>query len=141
MEPNFHNGEYLIINEIEYRFESPERGDVIVFKYPKNPNEYYIKRIIGLPGEKVQIKGGQVTIFDKNNLSGFALEEDKYLPGGRVTRGDVSIVLGEDEYFVLGDNRSASSDSRVWGVLPKQNIIGKSWIRAFPFSRFAIFQQ
>lgn len=133
MTPNFDNGEYLVINEINYRFESPQRGQVIIFKYPLNPSQYYIKRIIGLPGETIEIKDGQVFIQDA------LLDESGYLPEGRVTSGNLKVVLGQEEYFVLGDNRSASSDSRQWGILPRENIIGFVWIRAWPFGEFEVF--
>ncbi len=138
MEPNFSSGEYLIVSEIEYRLQEPERGDVIVFKYPKNPKEYYIKRIVGLPGEKIEIKGGKIAIFNAQHPNGIVLEEE-YLPNGRITRGDIKEELGEDEYFVLGDNRGASSDSRMWGTLQEEMIVGRAWIRAYPFSEFTIF--
>lgn len=139
MEPNFKSGEYLIINEIEYRFSQPQRGDVIVFKYPKDPSEYYIKRIVGLPGEKIEIKGGQVTIYNGQYPQGLSLDEE-YLPKGNITRGDVIAQLSKDEYYVLGDNRGSSSDSRIWGTLSRHYIIGKTWIRAFPFDKFTLFK-
>jgi signal peptidase I len=133
MLPNFDNGEYLVINEIGYRFETPQRGQVIIFKYPLNPSQYYIKRIIGLPGETVEIKNGRVFI------QGAVLDESDYLPEGRATSGNLKVELGQKEYFVLGDNRSASSDSRQWGILPRENIIGFVWIRAWPFDTFEVF--
>ena len=133
MMPNFDNGEYLVINEINYRFESPQRGQVIIFKYPLNPSQYYIKRIVGLPGETVEIKDSRVFV------QGAALDESVYLPEGRVTLGNLKVELGQEEYFVLGDNRSASSDSRQWGILPRENIIGFVWIRAWPFDAFEVF--
>lgn len=139
MEPNFHNGEYLIVDEISYRFEPVGRGDVIVFKYPYNNKDYYIKRVIGLPGEKVEISNGKVTIFNNENLQGFVLNETKYLPAGLETGGDKSVTLGTEEYFVLGDNRSASSDSRVWGNLERQFIVGRTWVRAWPPDQFSVF--
>jgi signal peptidase I len=138
MEPNFSSGEYLIVSEIEYRLGDPERGDVIIFKYPKDPSEYYIKRIVGLPGEKVKIQGGKITIFNAQHPNGMILEEE-YLPGGRITRGNTEENLKEDEYFVLGDNRGASSDSRNWGTLSEKLIIGRAWIRVYPFNEFTVF--
>ncbi|MBU3934812.1 signal peptidase I [Patescibacteria group bacterium] len=134
MIPNFSSGDYLIIDEISYRLSSPQRGDVIVFKYPKNPSHRFIKRIIGLPGETVEIQDGRITIYNKENQAQ-VLDEEIYLPGAENnTYGSLHVVLGESEYFVLGDNRSYSSDSRSWGPLPAENIIGKVFIRVFPLS-------
>ncbi len=139
MEPNFDDGQYLVINEIGYRFNDPDRGDVIVFKYPLDPSQYYIKRVIGLPGEKIEIKDDLVFIYNLEFPQGKILEESYYLPEGRITRGSLNVKLGDDEYFVLGDNRSASSDSRQWGALPRDNIIGRVWLRAWPFDSAKIF--
>lgn len=138
MVPNFHNREYLIINKLEYRTGDPERGDVIVFKYPKDTSQYFIKRVIGLPGEKVKIEGGKVLIYNSEHPEGQTLSEP-YLSNQNVTFGkDDLIQLGTSEYFVLGDNRLASSDSRVWGILPKRDIVGKAWLRVFPLNAFGI---
>jgi len=134
MEPNFSNGQYLVIDELSYRFEDPARGDVIVFKYPLNPSNYFIKRIIGLPGEEVRIRDGQVFIYDTDSSQEVALDESSYLPGETFTLGQVSFSLGEQEYFVLGDNRQSSSDSRRWGALPQDDIVGRVWLRAWPFN-------
>ncbi len=138
MVPNFHNKEYLVIDKVTYRFGEPERGDVIVFKYPKDTSQYFIKRIIGLPGERVQIDDGKVVIFNSEHPDGITITEP-YLPGNDATFGKTDIVsLGSGEYYVLGDNRLASSDSRVWGVLPERNIVGRAWLRAFPISEFGL---
>ena len=137
MEPNFYNGEYLIINEISYRFESPQRGDIIVFKYPGNPSQRYIKRIIGLPGETIEVKRNQIKIFPGGSAEPKILDESKYLPEGLVTTGDLKTALGINEYFVLGDNRLFSSDSRYWGTLSRENIIGKVAVRLWPFAALA----
>jgi signal peptidase I len=133
MEPNYHSTDYLIIDELSYRFNEPKRGDVIVFKYPKNPNFKYIKRVIGFPGETVEIKDAKVYITSNNTTS---VLNESYLPEESITawiRGATygPITLGANEYFVLGDNRNYSADSRTWGTLPKDNIIGKV---AFTFS-------
>ena len=134
MVPNFHNKEYLVVDKISYRFNEPARGDVIVFKYPKDTSQYFIKRIIGLPGEKVQIDDGKVKIFNSEHPDGSVITEP-YLSSNDSTFGKDDIVtLGSGEYFVLGDNRLASSDSRVWGILPENNIVGHAWFRAFPLS-------
>ena len=131
MEPNFQDGNYLIIDEISYRWNSPERGEVIVFRYPYNPTQRYIKRIIGLPGETVEVKDNRVTIIDKNGKEQ-VLNEDTYLPLDDLTIGNSKTTLKDNEFFVLGDNRLSSSDSRVWGVLPRDNIIGRVLFRLWP---------
>lgn len=140
MEPTFYTGQYLIINELSYHLGNPQRGDVIVFKYPKDTSQYFIKRVIGLPGETVKIENNQVIITNKDNPKGFALKED-YLPAGDNTfpYGNNTVTLGSGEYFVLGDNRLASSDSRFWGPVPSNDIIGKVFVRAFPFQEFKKF--
>ncbi len=136
MLPNFHNRDYLIVNRITYTRSLPKRGDVIVMKYPKDNRQYFIKRIIGLPGESVSLENGQVKIRNANNPTGFVLEEN-YLPKDTPTLGKPGpTTLGSEEYFVLGDNRTASSDSRLWGILPKSDIVGKAWLRVFPFKDF-----
>ena len=138
MEPTFDDGQYLIIDEISYRIETPERGEVIVFKYPHDPSQYYIKRIIGLPDETIEIVGGGIIIYNSENPNGQVLTE-KYLPKDLKTVGDTKVSLKSDEYFVLGDNRSASSDSRRWGPLDKDYIIGRAWIRVWPFDTAKVF--
>lgn len=120
MEPNFHNGDYLIIDEISYRFQDPERYEVVVFRYPNDPSQRYIKRVVGLPGETVEVQDGKVII-----------DEDQYLAGEN-TQGSLKVQLGDNEYFVLGDNRQFSSDSRIWGSLPRKDIIGRVFLRVFP---------
>ncbi len=132
MEPNFDDNQYLIIDEISYRLREPARGEVIVFKYPVDPTQYYIKRVIGLPGETVEIVDGQVKIFNSVHPLGFVLDESKYLAPSVATYGGSKMTLGPGEYFVLGDNRSASYDSRRWGILPGKNITGRVWLRAWP---------
>lgn len=138
MEPNFENGEYLLVDELSYYFKSVGRGEVVVFHYPLDTSKYYIKRVIGLPEETVEIKNSQVTIYNDGYPNGFALNES-YLPKSLTTDGQIKEKLGKDEYFVLGDNRPVSYDSRRWGVLPKNDIVGRVWVRAWPFSRVAIF--
>ncbi len=138
MEPNFNSGNYLIVDEVTYRFRSPERGETIVFKYPNNPSVYYIKRIVGLPGEKVEIKSGSVYISNKENPNGFLFEED-YLPPGLKTSGNALKELNNNEYFVLGDNRNYSYDSRSWGKLDKKFIIGIARLRLLPVNKVQAF--
>ena len=135
MEPNFHNGDYLIIDEISYRFSEPKRGEVIVFKYPQDPSQRYIKRIIGLPGEVIEIRSGDV--FIQKGARQYVLDEADYLSQIDQTSGNIKISLDEEEYFVLGDNRSSSSDSRRWGAVSEDEIIGKALLRMWPISAFA----
>ena len=134
MEPNFYPKDYLIVDEISYRFREPKRGEVIVFKYPANPKLKYLKRIIGLPGEEITIENGVVKI------NGRILDESAYLPPHIQTSGFISIKLGKDEYFVMGDNRDFSSDSRRWGPLPRKLIIGRAILRLFPFNGIKIVE-
>ena len=133
MEPNFENGDYLIVDELSYWLREPQRGEVVVFKYPRNPSQRYIKRIIGLPGETVEIKNGRILV------SGKVLDESVYLPEDILTdgKGFTKITLGKDQYFVLGDNRTFSSDSRLWGVLEKDKIIGRAYFRLWPVAALA----
>jgi signal peptidase I len=136
MEPNFYDHEYLIIDEISYRFNEPQRGDIVVFKYPKDIKQYFIKRVIGLPGDKVKIQDNAVYV------NGNKLEETYLLTGTETVlpvRGYGEVILGEDEYFLLGDNRGQSLDSRIFGLVRKDLIVGRTWIRGWPFSRFTIF--
>ena len=139
MEPTFQNSDYLIIDEISYRFREPERGEVVVFKYPKNPSQRFIKRIIGLPGETVEIADGKVIIIkdDKTQI----LDESSYLPESLNTPGNLQTVLAENEYFVLGDNRRLSADSRSWGPLFRENIIGRVFFRAWPITALALIKE
>ena len=136
MEPNFYDHEYLIIDEISYRFNAPQRGDIVVFKYPKDEKQFFIKRVIGLPGEHVQVHDDGVYI------NGTRLNET-YLPAGIDTvlplRGYGDITLGSDEYFLLGDNRTESLDSRIFGPVKRDLLIGRTWVRGWPFSRITVF--
>ncbi len=129
MDPTFHNGQYLIVDELTYHFKAPERGSVLIFRYPKDPSKYFIKRIIGLPGETVSLNQGEVTIINSEHPEGFKLLE----PYVKFEKIDTkTYTLGTGEYFVMGDNRYGSSDSRVWGAVPKENIIGRPIIRFWP---------
>jgi len=142
MEPNFHDREYLIIDELSYRFHEPSRGQVIVFRYPRNPQEYFIKRVVGLPGEQVQIKDGKVIVYNESNPDGLTLSE-KYLPSDLMTfsQDDTKINVGSDEYYVLGDNRGASKDSRYFGTVNKSFVTGKVLFRGWPVDEITVFNQ
>ncbi len=124
MEPNFHDGQFLLVNKIIYMFHPAERGDVVIFRYPNNPSRDFIKRIIGLPGDKLEIVNGRVII------NGDLLNETYPLNAGTYSYGPTTV--GPGEYFVLGDNRNNSSDSHSWGLLPAKDIIGKAWVSYWP---------
>lgn len=136
MEPNFENREYLIIDEASYYLREPKRGEVVVFRYPLDRRQYFIKRIIGLPGERVEIQNGRVHIINAQYPDGFVLEEPYLVPPDRFTRPDMISTLGDNEYFVMGDNRDFSSDSRLWGPLGKHLIVGRTLLRVWPFADF-----
>lgn len=141
MEPSFYDHEYLIIDEITYRFREPERGEIVVFKYPKRPSEYYIKRVIGLPGETVEISDGSVFVYTADTNRKVQLEE-QYLPEGidTINNGDYNkVTLGADEYFVLGDNRNHSKDSRSFGAVKDSFIVGRVLFRGWPLDRLGTF--
>lgn len=140
MEPNFHDGEYILTNKFEYRFEAPKRGDVIVFKSPQNPDIDFIKRIIGLPGDHIRLENNRFYI------NGQILEETYLAPTlytyyGSYLREGQEIIVPEEDYFVSGDNRPRSSDSREWGPIHRSSIIGKSQLRYWPFDRFGLISK
>ncbi len=143
MVPNFHDRDYLVVDRWTYRFNQPKRGEVIVFKYPKDTSQYFIKRVIGLPGETVSLSQGHVVVYNQEHPEGWVLREN-YLPSQIETLGIVGgsgrLTLGEDQYFVLGDNRMASSDSRVWGILPKSDIVGRVFLRVLPVNQFGVIR-
>jgi signal peptidase I len=130
MESTFHSGEYLIVDQMSYYFHQPTRGEVVIFKYPRDPSKFFIKRVIGTPGDTVTIENGIVTITNEANPDGFILEEPYAEPMPPAPK--LSETLGEREYFVMGDNRDESSDSRTWGVLQQEKIVGRAWARLFP---------
>lgn len=138
MEPNFYEREYLIIDELSYRFRLPQRGEVIVFRYPENPKEYFLKRIVGLPGERVKVAEGEVVIYNTVHPEGIRLNE-AYLPKDPQTIGEKTTILGPEQYFVLGDNRPNSYDSRRFGPIDRSAIVGRAWLRGWPFSRAQVF--
>jgi len=134
MEPNFEDGDYLLVDELSYRFSFPERGDVIIFRYPNDPSQFFIKRIIGLPSETIEIKDNTVKIYNKDIPEGFVLDEN-YLASGQTTLGNFVTKIDDNEYFVLGDNRFQSSDSRRWGMVNKSLITGRAFLRPWPFTK------
>ena len=130
MEPNFHSGEYVIVDRWHYLFGRPERGDPVVLRFPGDPEHTkYIKRIIGLPGDKVTIQNDAVFINDRQL-------EEPYLAPGTQTYPVMTKQLGSEDYFLMGDNRLNSSDSRIWGVCPKRDLIGKPWYVLWPLQLF-----
>lgn len=131
MQPSFATGDYLIIDQLSYQLNEPERQDVVVFRYPEEPDKFFIKRIIGLPGETVTVTPTSVNIANEEHPEGFTLDEP-YLRTNSRNAETTSLTLGEDEYFVLGDNRDSSSDSRIWGALPDQFLIGRAYLRLLP---------
>lgn len=137
MEDTFNHQDYLIVDRVSYRFENPARGDVIIFRYPQDPSKYFIKRIIGLPGETIKIDSSHVIINNAEHPEGFTLDE----PYAQITRplGSLAQELGAEEYFVMGDNRDASSDSRVWGTLEESKIVGRALLRLFPLTEVGLF--
>lgn len=135
MEETFQSGEYLIVDQLSYRFHEPERGDVVIFRYPKDPSKFFIKRVIGLPGETITIDGNQVTISNDETPTSFVLDEP-YINTMDIP-SNLTEELGDREYFVMGDNRDQSSDSRAWGVLQEERIIGRAYLRLFPPQNFS----
>ena len=138
MSPNFSNGDYVLVDELTYRIRPPERGEVVVFHDPEDYGTYFIKRVIGLPGEKVTIASDTVTIYGASRPAGFTLDES-YLPQGTLTTGTESYTLSSSTYLMLGDNRPESYDSRSWGPLPAQNIVGLVRIRLWPLDAITAF--
>ena len=135
MVPTFDNANYLIVDKISYRISDPKREDVIIFRYPKDETKFFIKRIIGLPNEIVEIKGSVVTITNAEHKDGFTL----YEPYIKNTSNNVTYFkLKNDEYFVMGDNRRSSSDSRYWGPVKKNLLIGKAFLRLLPINKIDV---
>ena len=135
MEPNFYEKDYLIIDELSYRFREPKRGEVVVFEAP-NGSDYYLKRVIGLPGERIKVENNRVIIYNEANPQGLVLDEI-YLEDQ--TLGTVMLALGSDEYYVLGDNRDSSYDSRRFGPISREALVGRAWLRGWPPTRIGTF--
>lgn len=136
MDPTFKDSDYLIVDQISKRFEDPKRDQVLIIIYPKDTSKFFIKRLIGLPGDTVEIKNGEVTIYNKENKDGLKLNEP-YIVYGKDE--NFSTTLKEDEYFVMGDNRAGSFDSRYWGPLSKNYIMGRPFIRLYPFNKIGVW--
>jgi signal peptidase I len=135
MFPTLHNGEYLIVDEATKYIGEYHRGDVVIIRYPNDPSKYFIKRVIGLPGETVTVESGIVSITSPSQKTPLVLNE----PYVKNTKDDSSVrTLSNEEYFVMGDNRAQSSDSRVWGPVPTKLMDGKAFLRLFPFSKIAL---
>jgi signal peptidase I len=137
MEPNFHNGEYILTNKIQYKLQDPVRGDVVIFKSPTNKEIDYIKRIIGVPGDTVELKNNAFYVNGQKVEEPY-LEKGVYIFGGSYLKENQSIVVPPGEYFVSGDNRPHSSDSREFGTIPKEDFIGKALLRYWPFDQFLV---
>lgn len=125
MEPSFDDGEYLIVDKLTYRFTSPDRGDVVVLNSPEIPSRLLIKRIVGMPGDTVEIRGGEIYI------NGYKLEETP-IEFARIPYRDSLTKVPQGEYFVVGDNRTATSGSHIFGPVPRENIVGKTWLSYWP---------
>lgn len=136
MVPTFQNGDYLIVDKISYELGSPKRDDVVVFRYPNDTTKFFIKRVIGLPGETVDIKGSNVTIINATHPNGFTLSEPFVK---NLSNNDLHFVLTNNQYFVMGDNRVASSDSRYWGPVSKNLFVGEVFSRLLPINNINIW--
>ena len=136
MESTFNDGDYVLIDGISYRLSEPQRGEIIVFKFSTGNSQFFIKRILGLPGETVEIKNNKVIIFNDEHPEGIILDERSYLSSDQRTVGELKVKLGSEEYFVMGDNRLQSFDSRRWGAVSRSTITGRVIFRAWPVDNF-----
>lgn len=136
MEPTFYTNQYLIVDQLTYEISKPKRGEVIIFRYPLIPSRFFIKRVIALPGETIKITNSKVEIKEVGSDS-FTTLEEPYVEFPKESFGETT--LAEDEYFVMGDNRMASLDSRSWGPLKESFIVGRAFVRLFPLSKIDIF--
>lgn len=136
MAPTFEQNEYVVIDKISYRFVEPQRGDIIIFRYPLDSSQFFIKRIVGLPGEEVSIQGGVITVTGGDGVA--HILDEPYRSSSMKNRSSVT-KLADDEYFVLGDNRLASADSREWGPLQKKFIVGRALVALFPLRDASLY--
>lgn len=139
MFPTFHDGDYILTDKVSYKVGEPSRGDVIVLKNPNDESQDFIKRIIGMPGDTIELKQGYIYL-DGQRLTEIYLPQETSTAGGRFLTENSLIKVGTNQYFVIGDNRDHSSDSREWGTVPKEKIIGKTFFRYFPPQRFGLFK-
>jgi signal peptidase I len=139
MEPTFHNKEFILTNKIEYKFREPKRGDVVIFKSPRNKDIDYIKRIIGVPGDRVELKAGSYHVNGQQLFEPY-LAPNTYTAGGNYLRDEGGIIVPGGRYFVSGDNRGHSSDSREFGPVPMGDFIGKAFLRYWPLSQAGVIQ-
>lgn len=138
MEPNFRENDYLIIDELSFKLREPQRGEAVVLRSPFEKNYFFIKRIIGLPGETISVKNGEVWIYSQDYPQGKVLDE-VYLESNEMTDGNLEVKIGPDQYFVMGDNRRYSYDSRRWGLLNQSDLIGRVWLRLWPINATTVF--
>ena len=144
MEPTYFDHEYLIIDEISYRFHEPQRGEVVVLHPPTDPGKYFIKRVVAMPNETIEIIQGKVKIFNTAHPTGWTLDETSYFDLSELSKSEQEmmsmrpVTLGENEYFVMGDNRRASFDSRYFGPITRDELIGRAWIRGWPVNRWGV---
>jgi len=131
MSPTFETGQYIVVDQLTYHLTDPSRGDVIVFRFPQDTSKFFIKRVVGLPGETIQISGEKITILKKDGSE--VILDEPYIKLRKDSFTETK--LNDDEYFVMGDNRSASLDSRIWGPLGEEYIIGRAYIRLLPASK------
>ncbi|MDR3571573.1 MAG: signal peptidase I [Candidatus Pacebacteria bacterium] len=141
MLPTFQNWNYLIVDRVTYDFSAPQRGDVVVLALPEDTSRDLIKRVIGLPGDTVVISGTKptITVYNEQNKNGFVIDEPYIDPANYGGPTNITVTLGANQYYVLGDNRDVSADSRTWGVLPRQDIVGRVLLRLYPFNEIGIF--
>ena len=142
MDPTFATGNYLIIDKISYKLSGLDRNSVVVFKYPNDPSKNFIKRIIGLPGDIITVKDNVTRIVNSNSPKGFNLDQSYVAHECQSSSGkcisSFQKILGPDEYFVMGDNRVESFDSRSWGPVPANNILGKPILRLWPLDKIGV---
>lgn len=138
MDPTFKDKEYLIVDQLTYRFSLPERDDVVIFRYPLEPKTFFIKRLVGLPGETISAKDGVLTVVSTDNPKGITINDSYVIPAHK-TLDNFTVTLGPTEYYVMGDNRSESSDSRYWGPVDRKYIVGRPFLRLLPPTKLAIF--
>lgn len=145
MLPNFHHHEYVLTDKVTYHFRNPQRGEIVIFKAPPKPRDEYIKRVIALPGEKIKIQNNRIIIYNEGHPEGFVLQED-YLAPGTITTGktavppNTDVTVPNDEFIVMGDNRGASSDSRLWGPVKRGMIVGRAVVRIWPPNALGIIR-